>query len=432
MSEGSRTSRMTCVGLLRERLKEIEGKIIELLDCSTVETWENDPHSSVVLIIPRHHWGKPDDKQLRLQMEIKAAYGDWIEQLQLLLLDATEQQTKDIKATDDFVRSWIEKGSSWELKPRMEENKATFRQRIGVFFAALDLLDDPKKSRVVLVPDTNALIRCPDPSSYAALAESASYDFVLIPTLLQELDELKVKHRDAEFREKVEGVIRRIKGWGAQGKLVNGVTVNKTVTVRTVAREPDFTKTLQWLDRANNDDRVIASVLELQRAMPSAAVLLVTGDINLQNKAQAASLPYAEPPQVEAAPKPWEGVMLQAEGGPRYFDWGLRMLKVAAEDAPFRMPAEFAEKVAELLWERADVSPQYKVPSTQPTHWVYETDRGRTWKRKLRADFDEQYLVAAPRGEPPPPKCPECGRRGSYGANYCGQCARLGKSVSLR
>jgi len=81
MSGASRTSRITCVGLLRERLKEIEGKMIELLDCSTVETWENDPHSSVVLIIPRHHWGKPDDKQLRLQMEIKAAYGDWIEQL---------------------------------------------------------------------------------------------------------------------------------------------------------------------------------------------------------------------------------------------------------------------------------------------------------------------------------------------------------------
>jgi hypothetical protein len=294
------------------------------------------------------------------------------------------------------------------------------------------MVNDPKQSKVTLVPDTNAFVRCPDPVHYAEIAGGDSYDFVLLPTVLSELDELKVKHRDAEFREKVEGVIRRIKGWGTQGNLLNGVTVNKTVTVRTVAREPDFSKTLGWLDRANNDDRVIASVLELQRAMPSTAILLVTGDINLQNKAQAASLPYAEPPQVKASPKPWEGVMLEAEEGPRYFDWGLRMVKVTAEDAPFRMSTEFAERVAELLWERADVSPQYKVPSTQPTHWVYETDRGRTWKRKLRADFDEQYLVAAPRREPPPPKCPECGRRGSYGANYCSHCVKLGKSVPLR
>ena len=54
--------------------------------------------------------------------------------------------------------------------------------------------------------------------------------------------------------------------------------------------------TLGWLDPSNNDDRIIANALELQRTYPSDKVVLVTGDINLQNKAELAKLPYAEPP----------------------------------------------------------------------------------------------------------------------------------------
>ena len=423
--------RATCVGLLRKRLEQIESKMMELLDCSTINIFENDPDSSLVFITPRHYWGKPDEKQLRLQMELKGLYGDWFEQLQLLLLDATEKQSREIKETDSFVRRWIEKESSWDLALRMDENKAHFKKQVSVFRDVLDLLDDPKKARVVLVPDTNSLIRCADPSKYSGVAGSPTYDFVLLPTVLQELDELKVKHRDQTFRDKVEGVIRRIKGWGRQGNILDGVTVNGSVTVRTVAREPDFGRTLRWLDRENRDDRIIASVLELQRSMPSAAIVLVTGDINLQNKAQAASLPYGEGRVTRAPPKLWEGVELQEGDGPRYFDWGRRMLGVSLEDAPFRMAREFQEQVCELLWQRDDVSPQFDHAGSEPKHWLYETDRGRTWKRKLRADFDEQYLVVVPRREPPPPKCPDCGKRSSQGSNFCSHCVKMGKSVRL-
>jgi hypothetical protein len=423
----------TCVDLLRKRLRRIEARVLELVECSTIGVFVEDPDSSLVLIRPKYHWGDSDERQLRLQIELKGAYNDWFEQVRLLFSDAPDRQVKELEETDVFVRRWIEKEQCWELRGTAEENKATFRTRIGAFHRALDVLDDLTKGGIVLVPDTNALIRCPDPSSYATIAGGATYEFVLLPTVLKELDELKVKHRDQDLREKVEGVIRRIKGWGRQGDLLSGVTVDKTVTVRTVPREPDFTRTLRWLDRENDDDRIIASVLELQRAKPSAAILLVTGDVNLQNKAHAASLPHAEPPATKAGlPKPWEGAVLEEMDGPRYFDWGRRMLAVSAEDEALRMTPEFADRISDLLWERDDVSPQFDRPSTEPKRWVYETDRGRTWKRKLRADFDEQYLVAVPRREPPPPKCPECGRRSTHGANFCSHCVKEGRTVALR
>jgi predicted ribonuclease YlaK len=75
------------------------------------------------------------------------------------------------------------------------------------------------------------------------------------------------------------------------------VTVNKTVTVKTMGTEPNFQKTLHWLDSGNNDDRIIASLLEVQRSNPSAIIALMISDINAQNKAEVAHLPYIEPPE---------------------------------------------------------------------------------------------------------------------------------------
>ncbi len=422
----------TCVGLLRERLHLIETKMIELIDCSTIEVFEDDPRSEVIVIAPKHHWGKPDNRQLRLQMELKGLYADWFEQLQLLLSDATEAVSREVAEVDSFIRRWIEKQSCWDLSSNMEENKAHFRKHLEIFRGALTMLGDPAAARPVLVPDTNALIRCPEPAEYAVVPGGGAFDFVLLPTVLGELDDLKTKHRDEAFRDKVEGVIRRIKGWRTQGDLLAGVTVHKTVTVRAVAREPDFRKTLHWLDKDNRDDRIIASVLDLQRTMPTAPIVLVTGDINLQNKAAAANVPYAEPPAAKTAPpKPWEGVVLEEDGELRYFDWGLRMLGVEYEEPPLAMTEEFQEKVCELLWELQGVSPAFTQETREVQHWVYETERERKSKRKLRAHFGGQYLVAAPRREAPPPRCPECGKRCSRGANFCPRCMEAGKTIRL-
>jgi len=97
----------TCVGLLRERLHLIETKMIELIGCSTIEVFEDDPRSALVVIGPKHHWGKPDNRQLRLQMELKGLYADWFEQLQLLLSDATEAVSREVAEVDSFIRRWI-------------------------------------------------------------------------------------------------------------------------------------------------------------------------------------------------------------------------------------------------------------------------------------------------------------------------------------
>jgi predicted ribonuclease YlaK len=57
-----------------------------------------------------------------------------------------------------------------------------------------------------------------------------------------------------------------------------------------------MSKTLSWLDADNRDDRIVASVLALEGEYPAAHVILVSGDINLLNKADAALIDTTEGP----------------------------------------------------------------------------------------------------------------------------------------
>jgi len=99
----------------------------------------------------------------------------------------------------------------------------------------------------------------------------------------------------------VQSIITRLKGLRRQGNMHEGVKVNKVITVKMSAHEPDFKKTLSWLDPTNKDDCIIAATLEVQREEPSSIVVLVTNDINHQNKAEMANLPFIEPPDTSTS-----------------------------------------------------------------------------------------------------------------------------------
>ena len=285
------------INRLQDELQLIEKQMLELLDASTIKEYIAGPSRAVCIIVPPHYWGDTDEKQKLLQIQLLKTYSTWSEHFCLLFCEATKEIEQKIKNTHNFIESWIEKTSLYEVPPTIQEAKLKFQEEIQTYYELIRLLDTSKENKWILIPDTNALIFAPDVSQYHKVAGVVEYTIIIFPTVTQELDGLKVNHRDAQFRDKVKSVIRRLKGLRQQGNLLKGVTVNKTITVRMEAKEPNFKYTLGWLDPSNNDDRIIANALELQRTYPSDKVVLVTGDINLQNKAELAKLPYAEPPE---------------------------------------------------------------------------------------------------------------------------------------
>ena len=252
--------------------------------------WLDRSGDGVVIIAPEYYWGELSAEQVNTQLTIKRDYEEWFEVLSSVFAKPTDDLDRRIREADQGLRMWIELRSNWSLQPDPASNEKSLRDDADKFMKILSIIEASGPIPPVLIPDTNAIVSKPDPTQYRTIADDDSFTFLLLPTVLAELDALKNAHRNPDFREKVSKVIRRIKGWRNQGTLRNGVTVDGTITVRAVAVEPDMKHTLTWLDRGNRDDRIIASVLEVQASYPNARVVLVTGDVNLSNKADLARM----------------------------------------------------------------------------------------------------------------------------------------------
>jgi hypothetical protein len=244
----------------------------------------------------KHHWGELTPVQRATQLQLKREYEPVAELIRLLVRRAPEDLVKEFVDADRSFRTWIEFGTNWRLSPDKERNDASLRSDAADLDRVLTVLAVTGTSELIIVPDTNSLLKTVDPVAYRSIAGSDSLLFLLLPTVLGELDRLKVEHRNSNVREEAQAAIKRIKGWRQQGTLSVGVTVAGSITVRAQHEEPDMKNTLSWLDSSIQDDRIIASIIALQAAQPSSRIVLVMGDINLQNKADAALIETAELP----------------------------------------------------------------------------------------------------------------------------------------
>src|SRR5688572_7125037 len=222
---------LSTIDLLREDLEAIETQLVDLVKSAPVLRFTREMAGFVVVGAPDFYFANPTGEQLRLQLSLKAAYTGWYERFSLLFKVRSSEAQKRIDAAHRELTDWIELGqNNFSVTPNQDANAAATRNAIQAFRLLLDLRDSPHQETIV-VPDTNALTKVSDPAAYDGIAGTPQFTFLLLPTVLAELDNLKVSARDPAYREKVEGVIRRIKGWRKQGSLSQGVTVQKSICV---------------------------------------------------------------------------------------------------------------------------------------------------------------------------------------------------------
>jgi hypothetical protein len=253
-----------------------------------------DRPSDIIFIAPQYFWARPTTEQQARQLGLKREFDVWANQLRIMFKNAPREMIYKLDQGERAFRKWIELKENWSLSPDRAENEVAFKKDVKALEGLLDILEANAKCTLIVVPDTNAIVEEPDPTKYRTAVCGDEFTFLLLPTVLGELDLLKNQHKNPDFREKVKKAITRIKGWRVQGGLSKGVTVDQTITVKSIANEPDMASTLPWLKADVRDDRIIASLLELQSLHPNAKVVLVTGDVNLLNKADSAMIDYAE------------------------------------------------------------------------------------------------------------------------------------------
>jgi hypothetical protein len=283
----------TTASKVRSRLENIQCELIDLIH--SVPIYYKDYSSDgIVVVAPKYHWKELDNSQKSIQIKLIKNYKLVSELLSLFFMKSTKNLIRKYEQADKVIKKWIEFESSWHISGDKVKNEKKLRKDFNELFELIGILDVHNSNHLILIPDTNSLIQSCDPNKYKNAVSNEEYAFLLIPTVLHELDELKILHRNENVRNKAKKAITRIKGWRNQGSLISGITVNKTITVKTIASEPDMNNTLSWLDKDNSDDRIVAKVIEVQNEFPASRVVLVTGDINLQNKAEAALIEYSE------------------------------------------------------------------------------------------------------------------------------------------
>lgn len=284
----------TTTETLLDRITAIRNGIGELLDRSSMSQMERD-WGSAVWIGPTGAWGDLDVDARRIQSRVLEEYGRFHDTMRVLLRGLPPDGLSELDSSNETIREIIEQSKlSWI--DSIDEARTRVNEALDTQAALLERLHDVGDGADIFVPDTNALLHHPDLEQWA-FAGSSDFEVVLCPSVLVELDELKVNHRNADVRAKAEGLITRIKGYRARGQLTRGVPLRKPASrIRALGTEPRMEDSLLWLDAGNRDDRFIASTIEIMRQHPRSAVTIVTRDINLQSKAELASIPFVEPP----------------------------------------------------------------------------------------------------------------------------------------
>lgn len=286
----------TVVDLVARRGSKLLSLLESLLrQYSELYLW-NPPGSGILHASGDHAYRKLDAEGKQLQSRLLEEYAEFANLVGVLLREQPEKVRKSHDKHRKTVLAVIEQdGLTWHRS--IDEEWAFASEALRSQMDSIEhLYSASDDGAVVVVPDTNALLWNPVLEEWL-FDQADSFEICLVPVVLSELDSLKVNHRNVDVRDKAEGLVRRIKGYRNRGSLRDGVPLKQGVSrIRSVAVEPDFNASLPWLDSSHADDRLVATFVEVMRRNPRSRVVLVTRDLNLQNKMEFAGLPFMEPP----------------------------------------------------------------------------------------------------------------------------------------
>lgn len=275
---------------LLTRFEEFKKRGAFLLSKSSLKPSVNID-SPIVLIGPDHPWAKLDEESKRLQTKIYNEYKHLLELGKSILANALpETKEKYEKEIDPILDKIEQKNMTWH--ETMGEVERYFKKSLENQAEAINSVYGKLEGGELQIPDTNVFIANPNLHEYRIPYKSC---ILILPTIMSELDRLKVEHSNENVRNKAATAIRNIKEYRRRGKLPDGVKITDRLTAYTIAVEPKFEDKPSWLDPTNNDDRFIATCLEVAAKYPDSTIAILTLDINLQNKAEYALFPYLDP-----------------------------------------------------------------------------------------------------------------------------------------
>lgn len=285
----------TVLDILRARAERIRKDGVRLLEVFSEIHDASSPSNSIVFFNPSgdQSWNDLPTGGKQIQVRLLPEVDRFAELVHTLTQDFPNATQRELIGVLKKIRKSVEQNGAtwWKTKDEAAEG---FRKLIDQVVATLDEFYGISSNVTVVIPDTNALLDDPDTEQWQ-FGEVEQFTLILTPTVLSELDDHKVNHRNQAVRDKASKIIRKIKEYRRRGSLREGVVIVKgRVSLRSIASEPTMSQTLPWFDPGNADDRFLATTLEIMRGDLGVRTFIVTSDINMQNKAEMAGIPFRE------------------------------------------------------------------------------------------------------------------------------------------
>jgi hypothetical protein len=279
---------------MREVLGELAGaadaSLRALIDASEVSVFRNNPGSGFVYF-PKHPvtWKPLDRSQIPLLGAAREATERWTRAARRALALAAPEH---LDAFDEHSDVLMEVCVRPAPAPAPAATPAEIQAKTeGAIAAQLALIDDlpgaVEEPRLLLVPDTNALLADPAVEEWRLGSDAAT--IVVAQQVVVELDGLKVTGNDS-VKAKANQLIRRFKEYSRRGDTFTGVPLAGKLRFRELPGTPDMALLGSDLSASHADDRILATTLGLAARHLTSRVVLITRDRNLSNKARLLSI----------------------------------------------------------------------------------------------------------------------------------------------
>jgi hypothetical protein len=181
--------------------------------------------------------------------------------------------------------------------------------------------------------DTNTLLEFQrfDSINWPKLVDANEVCLVVAPAVIREIDQHKYDSSNARRRDRARAVLPVLGSYLEQMvRSGNAVPVRENVTIIALTEKPRIDWVEKALERQDNDDRIIASILTFQEARTPEHLVLVSNDLGIRLKARQRGIDTINPSDYpELIPALPNTSPAEAE---------LRQLKTEIEQLRNRMP----------------------------------------------------------------------------------------------
>jgi hypothetical protein len=281
-----------------EKMADSIGRLLKELLLQHSSIYETNALGGSVWVLSPHGdcgFGELGEEGRQLQTQLIKEYRRFYSLLIVLLKGLPEDSLRQIEESNETLLCIIEQKGTW-----CKTTNEVYQKSIGVLKSLMEFIKhlyDCTEGKYIFIPDTNALYHNLNIEKWL-FDDIKCYTLILLSTVLSELDDAKNNYRNEPLRKKADTIIHKISEYRRRGNILECVPiVTGKIYLQAIAIEPKMEESLSWLDSKNNDDRIVAGVLEIMHNHPRTSVVLVTKDINLQNKAAMACIPFVEPPE---------------------------------------------------------------------------------------------------------------------------------------